>query len=229
MDTSIVTLDERTFSVEDGFVRFFILLGEEKALVIDSGASGPDVKKIAKELTNLPIMMLNTHGDGDHTSGNKAFSEFYIHPADYESREMKDLFPDSKMLPIKDGDVIELGNRPLRVIEIPGHTAGSVAILDCVNRRLFAGDSVQKGHIYMFGDHRRPEQFEESLQKLIALHDEYDQVIASHDEAVLPADSVSKVLADWKRVLAGEVAAKKIDLWGNQVDSYDADYCGFYK
>lgn len=39
----------------------------------------------------------------------------------------------------KKGDVIDLGNRPLEIIELPGHTPGSIGILDVKTRALFAG------------------------------------------------------------------------------------------
>ena len=40
------------------------------------------------------------------------------------------------------GDIIDLGDRPLKIIDIPGHTPGSIAILDVKNRVLISGDSV---------------------------------------------------------------------------------------
>lgn len=49
-------------------------------------------------------------------------------------------------------------------------------------RALFAGDSVQKGHIYMFGAKRDVENYESSLEKLMEMNDKYDKIYASHDE-----------------------------------------------
>lgn len=105
-------------------------------------------------------MLLNTHGDGDHTSGTAGFSEIYIHALDYLKCEIGTRFPKTALAEIKDGDVIDLGDRSLKIIHIPGHTSGSVAILDVKKRVLFAGDSVQKGHIYMFGSKREPDKFD---------------------------------------------------------------------
>lgn len=56
-----------------------------------------------------------------------------------------------KISPIKEGDVIDLGDRPLKIIDLPGHTPGSIAVLDVKNRVLISGDSVQDSNIYMFG------------------------------------------------------------------------------
>ena len=59
-----------------------------------------------------------------------------------------------KIVPVHDGDIIELGDRPLKIIETPGHTPGSIAILDIKKRRIFTGDPIQDGRIFMFGVQR---------------------------------------------------------------------------
>ena len=74
----VIKINENTFRIEDGMVRFFLLLGSEKALMIDSGMTTKDARKIAEGLTDLPIELMNTHGDGDHIAGNAAFDTFYM-------------------------------------------------------------------------------------------------------------------------------------------------------
>lgn len=224
----IIKVDEHTWRLEDGFVRFFLLEGSQKAVLIDSGMNCPDAADQAKTLTDKPLILLNTHGDGDHTSGSNAFSEIYMHEADYTGCEVNVRHPGTALRKVTDGEVIDLGDRPLKLIHIPGHTAGSIAILDVNRRVLIAGDSVQKGHIFMFGAKRVPDQYEASLEKLIAMKDQYDQVYASHDEAILPADYVEKVKEAWIQVRKGEVPFEMVDMFGNSVKSYTTDACGFY-
>lgn len=225
----IIKIDDKTWRIEDGFVRFFLLVGEEKAALIDSGVNCPNASDIAKKLTDKPLILLNTHGDGDHTSGTEGFTNIYIHPLDFIECDVKGRYPNTSMIPLKDGDIIDLGNRPLKVIHIPGHTKGSVAFLDMVKRTLYAGDSVQKGHIYMFGAKRCPEMYENSLDKLIAIKSEYDCIYASHDSYLLPSDYAENVKMAWKQVNSGEVAYEMIELFGNRVRSYTTSVCGFYR
>lgn len=224
----IIKIDEKTWRFEDGFVRFFLLAGDEKAVMIDSGVNCPEAAELAKTLTDKPVMLFNTHGDGDHTSGTEGFSEIHIHPLDYTNCGIAGRYPDTRLAEIKDGDIVELGNRPLKLIHIPGHTAGSVAILDINRRVLYSGDSVQKGHIYMFGSKREPENYEASLEKLIAMKADYDTIYASHDEFCLPAEYCEKVLQAWQKVRKGEAGYEMIDLFGNRVKSYTEEACGFY-
>mgnify|MGYP004510658923 CR=1 FL=1 len=67
-------LDDETWSIENNGVRFFLLKGKEKALLIDSGMDVPYVKALAERLCNLPVKLLNTHADIDHIGVNDEFS-----------------------------------------------------------------------------------------------------------------------------------------------------------
>lgn len=224
----IIKIDESTWRFEDDFVRFFLLVGSEKAMMIDSGVKCPDALELAKTLTDKPVILLNTHGDGDHVSGTGSFSEIYMHPSDFTGCEVDKRFPEIKLVELHDGDLIDLGGRPLKIIHIPGHTSGSVAILDVNNRALYAGDSVQKGHIFMFGNKREPDNFEASLDKLIALQSEYDIIYASHADPSVPGDYASKVKEAWISVRNGEVPFEEVDMFGNKVKSYTTSSCGFF-
>lgn len=224
----IIKVNDNTWRIEDGFVRFFLLVGNNKAVMIDSGCFCPNAKGIGESLTGLPIILLNTHGDGDHTSGTAAFDEIYIHKEDYESRNMKEIYTNTKLVEVHDKDIIDLGGRILEIIEIPGHTKGSVAILDVNNRTLYAGDSVQDGNIYMFGPHRDPSSYKDSLNKLINISDRYDTVIGSHGTPELTKDYVSKVLSGWEAVLKGTITPEDVNLHGADTKLYATEYCGFY-
>jgi len=82
MDYQIIQINPNTWRIEDGGVRFFLLTGTEKALLIDSGMMVNNAKEIAESLTDLPVSLLNTHADRDHIGSNEQFESFYIHPAE---------------------------------------------------------------------------------------------------------------------------------------------------
>ncbi|MDO5139065.1 MAG: MBL fold metallo-hydrolase, partial [Oscillospiraceae bacterium] len=121
-----------TWAENDNGVRIFLLAGKEKALVIDTGISGPDIHSLVTAKTDLPYQLLTTHADGDHISGHDQFAEFYMHPS--EAFFYHDHSKHGKILPVFDGDVINLGDRAIEVIHIPGHTPGSITVLDRENR-----------------------------------------------------------------------------------------------
>jgi glyoxylase-like metal-dependent hydrolase (beta-lactamase superfamily II) len=49
---------------------------------------------------------------------------------------------------IGEGEVVDLGNRRLRVLHVPGHSPGSLALLDEANGLLFCADTVHDGQIW---------------------------------------------------------------------------------
>ena len=161
MDYQIIQIDEQTWRIEETGVRFFLLTGNKKALLIDSGMMIKNAKEIAKTLTNLPIELINTHADRDHIASNYEFDRFYMHPAE-GSNYYKTNGGTGTMIPVWDGDLIDLGDRILRVITLPGHTPGSIALLDQTRRTLISGDPIQDGRIFMFGIQREINAYQHS-------------------------------------------------------------------
>lgn len=102
----IVLINDTSWRIEDNGVRFFLLTGTEKALLIDSGMKTPNAKQ---SITKLPVMLLNTHADPDHISGNGSFDYFYMHP------DEEDIYRAhggvESILPVKDNYIIVLGNK----------------------------------------------------------------------------------------------------------------------
>lgn len=227
-NVQIIREDEHTFRIEDNYVRFFLLEGDDKALLIDSGVDTPNAKEIAQSLTEKPLFLLNSHGDGDHTSGNAAFASYYIGEEDYIACNMAEKFPFSKPVFLEEGQVIDLGGSPLIIYKIPGHTVGSVAILDVNARTIYTGDSVSTAFIYMFGQHRSVEQYEKSLEKLIRLRDRYDVIRPSHGVPALGSDAVALVQAQLEYARKGWLPSTQEVLKGNRVTAYKGSFCGFF-
>ena len=157
----IIQINENTWRIENDGVRVFLLTGTKEALLIDTGMTLTDAREIAESITKLPLRLLNTHTDIDHISGNAAF-EFVMMGAGeeefYRSRDRKE-----EIIPLSHGDIIDLGERELEIMDLAGHTPGSIAILDKKHRVLISGDSIQDGRIYMFGAHRNMEKYIETM------------------------------------------------------------------
>lgn len=128
---------ENTYVCDEGGVRFFLLTGEEKALLVDSGMETKNVRALAGEVTDLPLTLFNTHTDRDHTGGNREFGQVMLNPAELVNYASP--HPSQEILPVFDGDILDLGERPLKAIALPGHTPGSTALLDLKSGALFPG------------------------------------------------------------------------------------------
>ena len=60
----------------------FLLIGDEKAMLIDTGIGVGDLKGFIKTLTDKPLMVCYSHDHVDHVGGASAFEHAYVHPKD---------------------------------------------------------------------------------------------------------------------------------------------------
>ncbi len=221
----IIKINDSTWRFEDDSVRFFLLCGNEKAALVDTGMNTPDAGKMAEGLTDLPVVLINTHADRDHISGNSAFQEFYMSPAEEENYRHNG--GKGTIIPVKEGDVIDLGGRTLKIIDIPGHTPGSIAILDEKYRVLISGDSVEDGNIFMFGTYRNLDKYIDSLRHLTEYDGQYDEVYAMHGSIPVKPDITEKLIDAAEQIRAGQATGNKVNLFGNDVMLYRFPFAGF--
>ena len=222
----MIKINEHTWRIEDGIVRFFVLEGETKALMIDTGMTTVDASRIASSLTTKPLELLNTHADRDHIAGNGAFEWCYMNPAEEEN--YRSAGGAGKIHPIHDGDVIDLGGRPLEIILIPGHTPGSVAILDVNARVLISGDSVQDDKIFMFGKFRSLSDYIPSMRKLLQFEKRFDTVYPSHGTFPVAPSIIPKLIEGAESITTSKATGKQTELFGNPVMLYQFPYAGFF-
>ena len=223
MNCDIIQMRENTWRIEDGGVRFFLLAGTERALLIDSGMNVDDAREIAAGLTDLPLNLLNTHADRDHIGSNAQFEAFYMHPA--EEPVYRRSGKPGTILPVQDGDVLDLGGRALRIIHLPGHTPGSVAVLDIQNRALISGDPIQThGRIFMFGEHRSMPDYIASLKRLEAFSSQFDEIWPSHADIPVSPQVIRQLREGAQAVLEGTVRGIPESLFGHDIAVYDLGF-----
>lgn len=166
----------KDYPSDKAVVDAYLVVGEKKALLIDTGASGGDFKSRVDALTDLPVEVLLLHGHGDHTGGADQFDTVYMDPRDIEmAKAMSGLFSGSrfdpeKTLPAFPGQVFDLGGRRIEVLSMAGHTPGSLVALDRERQQLFSSDSVGSGAIWLHIPYTLP--LSVFLKELIALQDQ---------------------------------------------------------
>ncbi len=224
----IIQLAENTWRFEEEGVRFFLLAGTEKALMIDSGMMTRNARELAEQVTDLPLELLLTHADRDHTACNGQFPWFYMHPAEasnlYNTQGLQGVFR-----PVEEGDVLDLGDRPLEIWSIPGHTPGSIAILDRKNRVLISGDTVQDGTIFLFGVQREMHAFLLSLEKLEGRRDRFDAIWPSHGSIPVRPDLIPALREAAAAVQRGEVRGEEASFHGIPLKRFDMGCASFLR
>ena len=222
----IIRVNEHAWRIEDSGVRFFLLEGTERALLIDSGMNVRNAREIAESLTRLPVSLLNTHADRDHIGCNEEFASFYMHPDDEPNYRRSG--KGGQVIPVRDGDEIELGGRKLRIIHLPGHTPGSIAVLDIGSRVLISGDPVQEhGRIFMFGENRNMQNYIASLERLMTMTKDFDEIWPSHADFPVFPDCIERLRDGAVKILNHEVVGKPTEFFGQKILVYDLVFTAF--
>lgn len=165
---SVKEVGNNVWQIDDNkAANIFLIVGNDSALVIDTGMGSADLASLIRKLTGKPIIVVNTHGHPDHTGANFQFEKVYIHPADmgtaagYNTPEQRasdaksmlsgQAPPDKEiykgkpfntiLIPVTEGYIFNLGGRRIKVMETTGHTPGEICPLDIENRLLFTGDN----------------------------------------------------------------------------------------
>ncbi|MHA2290269.1 MAG: MBL fold metallo-hydrolase [Promethearchaeota archaeon] len=153
------------------YTNLYLILGPEKALLVDTGSGLFPLKPLVEKLINTrELMVINTHSHFDHRGSNAEFETIYIHDNEvriaslpFDISILKDspkevvhrystiefmYQPSAKVEPLHEGDRFDLGNISVEIIHTPGHSLGSISLLTS-NGELFTGDTVHYGTMYL--------------------------------------------------------------------------------
>jgi glyoxylase-like metal-dependent hydrolase (beta-lactamase superfamily II) len=207
----------------------YLVEGNSKALLIDSLIGVGNLRAFCRELTDLPITLVNTHGHVDHTGGNFDFDECYIHPNDiplmYEKEELRVGYVKNgiknsgkhlvllendftvarpmKTLPVYDGFVFDLGERVIEVIAVPGHTAGTIVLLDRNNGIVFSGDACNVNTLLFFPHSTSIETYRESLIRFKQFQPCFAEMWGGHGLWAVPTVIIDEAIALCDEIIAG--------------------------
>jgi glyoxylase-like metal-dependent hydrolase (beta-lactamase superfamily II) len=156
----------------------YLILGNQRALLFDTGMGISDISKLVSQLTRLPVSVLNSHTHFDHIGGNWHFADVLgmdttytrQHSAGATHEELREAVIPERIcgkLPasfnaeqyaipgfkltrkLKNGSVIDLGGRQLEVLSTPGLSPVAISVLDLHNRLLFSGDTFYAGTVFL--------------------------------------------------------------------------------
>ena len=212
----------------------YLIVGNKRALLFDTGMGISDIEKVTTELTNLPIIVLNSHTHDDHVGGNWEFSAIYGVDTDFTrknalgSREdaQAEITPDQicGTLPngfdakayatrpwritayTHDGDRFDLGGRTIEVIATPGHTPDAISLIDRANGLLFTGDTYYPAPIWLFRPETNLDAYATSIRRLAALAPQVRLVLGAHNIPVASPTVLLRLVPAFDSVRAGKVS-----------------------
>jgi glyoxylase-like metal-dependent hydrolase (beta-lactamase superfamily II) len=199
-------VDDATWFINfmNGSQNMYLLEGEEKALLIDTGWGAGNLKAFVETLTDKPLVVANTHYHPDHAAGNGEFEAVYMSkgaPIDAPSVDGEGLgvfdlkalpHPDYEKIYVGEGDVIELGERSVEVLDVkPAHCNSSLFFLDRGHRMFFCGDEMEAAQVNLFDNSNNPEvaydvkerllNFKSNTQRMKDLASQYDYLLPNHN------------------------------------------------
>jgi len=146
-DLTITKLEEGlwVFNTSDN-TTMYLLEGTEKAMLIDTGTKCEKLDSVVKLITQKPLIVVITHGHGDHDGNVGYFKEIYLHPAD---EALLNKTYNGKVNFVEDGDGFNLGGKVIEVKHMPAHTPGSIVLIDKLAGNCFSGDAFGSGQVWL--------------------------------------------------------------------------------
>jgi glyoxylase-like metal-dependent hydrolase (beta-lactamase superfamily II) len=155
----------------------WLVSGRSASLLIDTGTGVAPLSPLLARLAPDRIIALVTHAHYDHAGGAHEFADVRAHPLEgailaaptpestlwrgwltdeafarkpHPEFAMADyrIAPVASSSAILEGDVIDLGDRRLRILHVPGHTPDLLAVFEEETRLLFTSDAVYDGPMF---------------------------------------------------------------------------------
>lgn len=191
-----------------GDVWMYLILGPEKAMLIDTGFGVGDLKGLCHHLSGgKELIVANTHPHIDHAYGNCQFDKVYCHEYAVPTLESMrtptawdhlfdetgkpiwsefdraDIVPyqEYEIVGVPSGHIFDLGGgHKVELIFSAGHSSGHCVFLDKKNRLLFAGDDVISMRIGIHGG--KPDDPYREFATVRAYRDQLEKLAARLEE-----------------------------------------------
>jgi glyoxylase-like metal-dependent hydrolase (beta-lactamase superfamily II) len=215
----------------------YLVEGRERAVLFDTGLGIGNIKAVVDQLTTLPVTVVNSHEHFDHIGGDRLFADVAVADnaaalarlARGTGRLSDQITSETVWMPLPpgfdraryetppirpttrlvDGQRIDLGGRTLDVVLTPGHTPGSLCLLDRGRRILFTGDTLYPATLYAHAPESNLQDYVRSAVRLGTLVDQVDVLCPGHNEAKVPASLLARFARAFAAIGRGDVSAAR--------------------
>lgn len=198
---AVEKLEEDTFVISEWGhweeTHCYLLCGQQRALLIDTGLGVLPMSPVVEALTDLPVTAVLTHAHWDHVGGFGEFTRRGCHelevpwlsgdfplplsvvranllrmPCDFPEEFDPDgygIWSGGVSSTLADGQKIDLGGRTITALHTPGHSPGHLCYWEEERGTLYSGDLIYRGKLDMFYPTTDPVKFLDSVRRVEAL------------------------------------------------------------
>jgi len=207
----------------------YLVVGTERACLLDTCLGYGDLLQCVRELTDLPVSVILTHGHYDHNGGAAQFDTVYMNEKElpvYKKHtapewrnalrlqsEAVRTFPEQEIIPyadpsgfltLEDGQRFPLGGVTVRMIEVPGHTPGMMCPLLEEDRTIIFGDACGVGVLLFDEFSSTVSEYRKSLLKLKEYEADYDRIYRNHGSFRSEKELLDNVIECCDLILSGK-------------------------
>ena len=234
------------------YVCCYLIVGETKAVLIDTGWGYGDLKSVVESITDLPITLVVSHAHPDHIGGDVQFGEAYLNERDFHMLEsqsdvalrqrlMKKYAPDSfeenpelwleprkePYIPYDEDVVFNLGGLTILPFPVPGHSPGNMVFIIPEERIAIFGDAISHPTLIVFDNSPSIQEHYDALVKMKNFDHLYDRVLVNHETFELEKVVLDNNIELAKAILDGTdekytTSARAQKLTGNRKMVYAA-------
>ena len=233
-----ITLVREPHVLGGAFTNMWHVRGRDADLLVDSGMGVLSLREHVEQLTERPVICVASHTHFDHIGGHHEFEQRVAH--ELEADILTDVDPIATVLEgyrehafdalpyagfdlaqysiraapvtrrVRDGDILDLGNRHFEVWHLPGHSPGSIVLWEAATATLISGDVITQGDLLDELYHSDSGDYVESLSRIRNM--KLDIVLPGHYEAFGReqfVDLVDKYVASKKKPACPATAKTK--------------------
>ncbi len=189
----------------------YLIVGNKKALLFDTGMGIGNIKEEIGKITSLPITVINSHCHFDHIGDNWKFNDillfdnewaknvakngvtfsqlhqhmpedgFYQNPPNDFRLQNYSIKPFQWNKLVKEGHRIDIDPFTFQVLHTPGHSPDGICLYEENSGFLFSGDTFYPGPIYLQLEESQLEDFKKTIEKLTELKN-IQKIFPAHND-----------------------------------------------
>lgn len=202
----VENVTDRIYRISMPYVCCYLIVGETKAVLLDTGWGYGDLKAVVESITNLPVTLVLSHAHPDHIGGDIQFGEAYLNERDFhmlesqsdlelrrrlmkkyspvEFEENPDLWQEPRTepyIPLHEDITFNLGGITMMPFLVPGHSPGNMVFIIPEERIAIFGDAISHPTLIVFDNSPSIQEHYDALVKMKDYDHLYDRVLVNHE------------------------------------------------